>query len=224
MQRLRTYAVVGALLAIVIAPLAYAGGLWFGLPVVGGGAYCAGATATGVGPTGGTVSCNSTAPAGPTTTTGQELIPADLNPQGTQAGYPSPGAASSGAQTGYLPLATAASGAYLLTQPTGLVDMTLVVPNGITNVVQNLTGAMTSYGLELPLTPTDGQIVRWTANMTITTIWVTTGVGSTASVNTPTKIVSPFDPLPPALLTSSATIGGVSYLYNLSGNRWFRLQ
>src|SRR5689334_17889471 len=114
MKRLRTIAVVGALLAIVASPLAYAAGLWFGLPVVGGGSYCAGATATGLGTTGGTLSCNVTAPAGPTTMTGNELIPADLNTGGAQATYPVPGAGVSGAQTGYLPLASAASGAYLL--------------------------------------------------------------------------------------------------------------
>lgn len=219
----RKVAVVGALLAIVGAPLAYAGGLWFGLPVIGGASYCSGSTLAGPGGT--ATVCNTTVPAGPTALTGQELVPSDLNPQGTQAGYPVPGTASSGVQSGLVPVANVASGAYqLVAPPTGSITSSLTINNGITNVVANLTGTQTYTAFLLPVTPTDGQIVRIAANATITTIIVTSGLGSTATVDTPTKLLSPFDPLPPALLTSSATIGGVSYLYNLSNNRWFRLQ
>lgn len=221
MKRLRTVAMVGALLAIVVAPLAYAGGLWFGLPVVGGASYCAGASVAGV--PGTTATCNSTAPAGPTSTTGNELIPADLNPQGTPG---VPGTSTAGVQTGYLPLATAASGAYLLTQPTGLVNMTLVVPNGITNVVQNLTGTMTTYALILPVNPFDGQLVRFVANATISTLFITTGLGSTATVNTMTKVNNlVVGGLPPvAVWPTGAVMNGFSYLYNSSNNIWYRLQ
>lgn len=222
MKRLRTIAVVGALLAIVGAPLAYAAGLWFGLPVVGGGTYCSGQVTTAPGAA---TPCATTVPSGPTGLTGNELIPSDLNPNGAQNTYPLPGTGSSAPQTGYVPVANGASGAYqLITVLTPATTATFTVNNGITNVVMNATGTQTYTGLLLPVTPTDGQIVRFTSNATITTLIVTSGIGSTATVDTPTKVISPFDPLPPALLTSSATIGGVSYLYNLSNNRWFRLQ
>lgn len=221
MKRLRLMAVVGTLSAMIVIPLAYAGGLWFGLPVVGGAAYCQQVTP---GVPGTTAVCSATGVAGPTSTTGNELIPADLNPQGTQAGFPGPGNASSSAsQTGYLPLATAASGAYLLTSPTGLVNMTVTVPNGITNVIQNLTGSMTTYALILPVTPVDGQLVRFAANATITTLFVTTAVGSLAVVDTTTKPTS----LAPNGVGISATATGLlgyTYLYNLSNNKWFRMQ
>ncbi len=225
MKRLiRKVAVVGALLAIVGAPLAYAAGLWFGLPVVGGGTYCSGSTTAG--PPGTAAVCNTTVPAGPTTMTGQELIPADLNPQGTQAAYPGPGTGTSGVQTGYEPLANVASGAYQLAGVlTPSVTFSPSIANGITNLIVNATGTQTYVGFLLPVTPTDGQIVRITSNVTLTNFAVTSGLGSTATVDTPTKVLSPFVPLPSTTLpTTSVTVGGISYLYNLSNNRWFRLQ
>ena len=228
MKRLRTMAVVGALLAVVGAPLAYAAGLWFGLPVVGGLAYCAGTSLAGV--PGTTPVCNTTAPAGPTTLTGQELIPSDLNPQGTQQAYPGPGTGTSGAQSGLLPLASAASGAYLLTNTGGIsAAVTLTVPNGINNVILNATGTITDYTLLLPITPTDGQLVRFASNATLTTVRITSTQGAVAgtavTVDTPTKVFSPLVPnVSTGLSVTSLTVVGFSYIYNLGNNRWFRVQ
>ena len=216
MKRLRTTAVVGALLAIVIAPLAYAGGLWFGIPVVGGASYCSGNTATGLTTSGGTTSCNSTVPAGPTTTTGNELIPADLNPQGTPG---VPGNANSGVQTGYLPLITGASGAYFLTNPAGLTTSTVTVPNGISNVILNVTGSITNLGVLLPASPFDGQVVNIATAATITTVNITPT--TSATIQTTTKPVT-LIPLNGANSLTGTT--GVSYLFNLSGNTWYRLR
>ncbi len=229
MKRLRQVAVVVALLAIIGAPLAYAAGLWFGLPVVGGASYCSGTSVAG--PPGTTPVCNSTAPAGPTSTTGNELVPADLNPGGTQALYPLPGqGVTAQAQTAFLPLATVASGAYLLTNTGGIsAAATLTVPNGINNVVLNATGTITDYTLNLPITPTDGQLVRFTSNATLTTVHVTSTQGAlggvVVSVDTPTKVFSPLVPnVQTGLSVTSSTVIGFTYLYNLSGNRWFRMQ
>ena len=219
----RKVAVVGALLAIVVAPLAYAGGLWFGLPVMGGAAYCSGSTTAG--PPGTAAVCNTIAPAGPTGLTGQELVPSDLNPQGTQAGYPGPGNANAGIQSGLVPIANVASGAYQFINPlTPNVTATYTINNGVTNVLVVPTGTQTYNAFLLPLTPTDGQIVRLSSNATITTVIVTTGIGSTASVDTPTKVFSPLVPNAATVLnaTSQTTIG-FSYLYDLAQNRWFRL-
>jgi hypothetical protein len=133
-------------------------------------------------------------------------------------------------QTGFLPLATVASGAYLLTTNGGLsAAVTATVPNGITNVVLNATGTVTDYTLNLPITPTDGQLVRFATNATLTTIHVTsTGPalgGVAVSVDTPTKVFSPVVPnAQTGLSVTSSTTIGFDYLYNLSGNRWFRTQ
>ena len=69
MTRLRLFAVVSALAALVAVPSAYAAGLWFGLPWLGGPSYCVSAT---------NLVCQSRAPAGPTFFTGSEMIPADI--------------------------------------------------------------------------------------------------------------------------------------------------
>ncbi len=229
MKRMRFVAAVVALLALVGIPLAYAGGLWFGLPVYGGGTYCSGATVAGVPGTAAT--CNSVVPVGPTTMSGNELVPSDTNPNGLQTTYPLPGTSVTGAaQTAYLPLANVASGAYLLTSNGGLsAAVTMTVPNGITNVILNATGTITDYTINLPVTPTDGQLLRFTSNATLTTVRVTStggAVGGTlVTVDTPTKVFSPLVPnVQTGLSVTSSTTIGIEYLYNLSNNRWFRLQ
>ncbi len=70
MKRLRLFAVVSALAALVAVPSAYAAGLWWGLPLLGGAAYCVSGTSV-------TTGCLQ-APAGPTVFTGREQVPADI--------------------------------------------------------------------------------------------------------------------------------------------------
>ncbi len=220
MKRLRLMAVVGALLAIIAAPFAYAAGLWFGLPVVGGATYCSGYSVAGVPGTAGV--CNSTVPAGPTGLVGTELIPSDLNAAGLTGTATFPGTGTTGApQTAFIPLPLVASGSYLLTSPgSGLVNATISIPNSINNVIENLTGTMTSFAFILPTLPFDGQLVRIAANATITTVFVTSPNGTT-TVDTPTKVIT-FVPLLGA--TGPTGTYGATYLYNLSNNRWFRTQ
>ncbi len=107
--------------------------------------------------------------------------------------------------------------------------MTLTVPNGINNVILNATGTITDYTLLLPITPTDGQLVRFASNSTLTTVRITStqgAVGGTAvTVDTPTKVFSPLVPnASTGLSVTSLTVVGFSYIYNLGNNRWFRVQ
>ncbi len=223
MKRLRTIAVVGALLAIIGMPLAYAAGLWFGLPVVGGAAYCAGSTTAGV--PGTTATCNTTAPAGPTAVTGQELIPADLNPQGTQALYPGPGAGTTGPQTAYLPLAIGASGAYQIVDTlTPTVTSTWTIQNGVNTVYANATGTQTYLGLVLPVTPTDGQIIRIAAAATISTISFLTGAtGQIVPTATRTFALYPAGSGGGAGASVTGTYG-VTYMWSAPISTWLRIQ
>src|SRR5262249_42214637 len=114
MQRLRTIAVVGALLAIVATPFAYANGLWFGLPVVGGPGYCSTFTASAAGTD---RTCVSQVPAGTSVygaLTGGEMIPADVSTL-TSTNPSITNLQNAGPQTVFVPVPSAASGAYLLT-------------------------------------------------------------------------------------------------------------
>lgn len=103
-------AAIGTIAVAALATVAYSAGLFPGFPIVGGSAYCT--SVSGIGNTAGTgqpsitgtpgqfgqgfpnqggstgnfaSNCNVVAPAGPATTTGQELIPADTGlPNGQQ--------------------------------------------------------------------------------------------------------------------------------------------
>lgn len=73
-SRLRSLG-VGLLAAAVASTAVYAAGLFPGFPIVGGASYCTSQSTAGV--PGTAAVCNSTAPAGPPSITGNELIPAD---------------------------------------------------------------------------------------------------------------------------------------------------
>ena len=232
MKRMRFVAAVVALSAVVAIPLAYAGGLWFGLPVYGGGTYCSATTGTGTGPTtgvgtGGTTTvCNTTVPAGPTTMTGNELVPADTNVSGLQTTYPLPGIAQTGAnQTAYLPLANVASGAYQLVGTlTPSVTFTATVLNGVNTVYVNATGTQTYVAFQMPATPTDGQIIRFASAVTVSTVAFLTGTAS-QNVQTTTRAFA----LYPAGYGggAGATVTGpfgVTMLWSAPINTWLRVQ
>lgn len=90
MKKVRLLAAVGACVAVIGIPLAYAAGLFFGLPVVGGASYCSGFSSFQQTPTVPGVAqsptvCNSTVPAGPVGLTGTEMIPADTGLAGGAA-------------------------------------------------------------------------------------------------------------------------------------------
>lgn len=235
MKRTRFVAAVVALSAIVAIPFAYSAGLWFGLPVIGGSSYCSGNVGTGTSPTTGigtagtSTVCAVTVPAGPSSLTGTEMIPADLLSGSTAgSGGPGSGPVQSGTQTAYMPVATAASGAYTSIVPTTpSVTFTSTVPNGINTVYLNATGTTTYWGLILPSNPYDGQLLRVAAAATVTNIGLSVGSGAAALqlVQTTTRAFA----LYPAGYGGGAAgvvTGpfGFTLLFNLSTNTWLRVQ
>jgi hypothetical protein len=133
---------VAAILAVGgISTVAWAAGTWSTLPIVGGSSFCAGNVGassavggiTGQG-AGSTVCDGPTVPAGPTTSTGLELIPADTQianggqPQtvvlpssifalGARSDVTSPATATIPANTPYYFLDGAQAGAFTITMP-----------------------------------------------------------------------------------------------------------
>jgi hypothetical protein len=210
-KRLRTKVAVGMVAAITtFIPIAYAAGLFPGLPTVGAAAYCTGYSAYPTTTTQPTTTpstpnnCNSTVPAGPADLTGSELIPADTgltNQPPATVTIPMPsiasGAPSYVASTVFQPASLAATGTY-------------TIPNNITNVILDPTGTLTAATITLPAAPYDGQIVRITSSQSITpTLVITPSSAATTIKNSPTAFgTSPF----------SAT-----FIYNLAKNTWYRI-
>ena len=161
MTRLRLFAVVSAL-ALVAVPSAYAAGLWWGLPILGGPTYCV--SFTGAAGT----TCASTAPAGPTFFTGSEAVPADIL-NNTDRGP---------------------SSVYLSVTQLGNGPVYNQNPVGTTQTIPNMTpfyliaGAQGSaFTVTMPATPIEGQIQRiiCTGAGTVGAMTVVANTGQTIS-------------------------------------------
>lgn len=193
MKKLLTAA--GFLVAFSMS-LAYAAGLWPTLPIVGGASFCGGQS-TGVS---GQV-CTTTVPAGPTATTGAELIPADTalsagrSPQTVML----PLRAINGAPVTYNLCAAAACG-------------TVTIGNNAGGVLLDYSTTIDSATVNLPVAPMDGQRVTIAAPFTVTSLTVVAGAGTTLAVTTPT------------VLTASTTVAqGYEFMYVLSATKWYKL-
>ncbi len=154
MKRLRLIAVVGAVFALITSPVAYAAGLWWGLPLFGTAAYCTGysqypTAATVPGTQAGGAVCNSTAPAGPALFSGTETFPTDVF-----------GAAAPSAQTNTapsvvnMPLVTLGQGPYAVT--TAPAATQTIAANTPWYIIQG--GQASSWTITLPAAPIEGQI------------------------------------------------------------------
>ena len=206
MKRLKLLAVVGALTALFAAPIAYAAGLWWGLPIVGGATYC---TSYSLYPTSATVpgtlptanQCNIFAPAGPTAATGAEMLPADTG-------------ATQGTTSVYMPLPLAASGAYqFIDGRTVLIAGPFTVSANISNVLVDSTTTIATLTLTMPAAPYNGQIVRIGSTQTITAFWPVANVGQTIKA-----------PLPTVLTASTTAPEGYAWVYNGPVAAWYRVQ
>lgn len=192
-----------AALAVIATPIlvAHAAGMFSSYPIVGGAATCANFATN---PTTGAVltTCNGpTIPAGPTIVTGNELIPADT--QLAQGQTP---------QTVRVPMAS------LNALPITFTTVTTASP---TTTAGNTSGGVCYYSLvtitaatiTLPVAPINGQQYAVCSNVTITTLSVAAGSGSTLAATTPT------------VLTASTTAPqGYRWVYNTALLKWFRLQ
>jgi len=219
MKNVRLLAGIVGALALIGIPFAYASGLWQGLPIYSGAAYCVGYSAYPTTVTSPTTSpstpdqCSTQTPAGPATgLTGNELFPVDT----TLTNY--------GPSSAYVPAGLAASGAtdYVSWQSlvaiTSVVSSSLQIPNNITNVILDPSATVASATLTMPTSPLAGQIVRISSSHTISILAIQGGGVGTIS-NAPT------------VLTASTT-GDFGYTFEFlpasvatnGGATWYRLQ
>lgn len=152
-------------LLLVAATGAYAAGMFAGLPIVGGAAYCS-STNNGV--------CVNTVAAGPTAVTGNELIPADT--QLAQGQNP---------QTVYLSMAAIGALPYQFETP--LTGASITVANTTGSLVLAPAGTIATLTVTMPSAPMDGQKLNISSSNTVTALTLTPSAGQTIS-NTPTAI------------------------------------
>lgn len=199
-----------SIVALAVSGLAaIAAGNFPNLPIVGGASYCGG-TSTG---TTGQV-CTTTVPAGPSITTGSELVPAD-----TQL--------SSGAAPQSVLLSMASLNALpyqFVNQPTGIWGFLISRNNGIDYNVGTLiiksTGPITNGAVQMPPSPIDGQRLSIRSTVAITTFNVSPNSGQAIS-NGPISIMSTQTG---ALISpNNGPSGGVEFLYRAADATWYRL-
>lgn len=191
---------------------AYAAGNYSTYPIVGGASFCvstvgvngqAGNTGQGGG-TAGTngAYCPQTVPAGPPALTGTELIPLDT---GLAGGAPP--------QSAVLPVTDLHAGYYQIVT----TGTTVTVAPNVQNLILNL--AATTMAVTLPAAPYDNEVVTISnASTIVSTFSVTTNTGQTAVQGAaPTSLAAQ------AANTAATAQSEVAYLYNASGQKWFRL-
>lgn len=191
---------ISGLVAVALASaisLAYAAGYFPGFPIVGGASYCAGYS-TG---TAGQV-CVTTAPAGPTATTGNELIPADTQLSQGQA-----------PQTVYLPLRALRAAPLTYTLCAAAACGSVTVGNNSGGILFDYSTTIDSATVVTPASPMDGQRFEIAAPYTITSLTVTANTGQTLAVTTPT------------VLTASTTVSqGYAFQYVASTAKWYKVR
>lgn len=145
---------------------------------------------------------NCTVPAGPTIVTGNETIPANTT-------------LSSGAAVPQNVLVSLKSlnGLPLLFQ-NATTSHHVSASNISGGVVFNNTHTITQANVTLPAAPVDGQQYAISTNRTITALSVSAGGSTAIAANTS----------PTALTASTTIVQGYRFVYNLSGNLWYRLQ
>ena len=183
------------ILAVSIAALggAYAAGMFSGLPIVGSSSYCNSYTNN---------VCSQTIAAGPTATTGNELIPADT--QLSQGRTP---------QTVYMSMRAlnAAPVTYNLCAAAACGSVT--VGNNAGGILFDYSTTIDSATVVTPLAPMDGQRFVIASPFTITSLTVTANTGSTLAVTTPT------------VLTASTTVSqGYEFMYVASTAKWYKVR
>ena len=187
---------LSAFLVIAAGTLAIAqSGLWPNFPIVGGSSYSCGSV-NGV--------SNCTVPAGPTTLTGNETIPANTN-------------LSQGRSPQNVLITPAALGA----NPISFVTVT-TPPTGIS--ASNLSGGVvyvsaatiTSANITLPSSAIHGQQYRVSSNRTITTLTVGAASGDSIATNT----------TPTSLTASTTSPNGYTFICDKTSAVcvWSRLQ
>jgi hypothetical protein len=228
---------LAAAAAVCIAGgLAWGGGLWQTMPIIGGAAYCSGSnivgpaqqtitgqsgTPAGANATTGNVICTVTEPAGPPALVGTEVVPVDINTPGTAQ-------PNGGAQTAVLPVTALGQGygAMQVFTTTG-TTASVVVANGINSFIYagGANNAATITSLSLPPNPMQNQdfcisnASTGTSILTLTAVAVGTSGQSIVGV-TPTSV-----PVATAVGTAgTVTLSRICWQYQVSNTSWYRIQ
>ena len=208
----RIRALLATVALIAAGTVAWAGGSFQTLPILGGASYCA-STVTGTGNLGGITGqgqgtigsiCGQTVPAGPAWFTGTEVFPADLYAPGTNT-------MAGGPQTVVVPITDFVTGTV---QPAVTTGTTYAVPNNAGVVAFNL-GAGT-MAATLPAAPINNQVVKF-SNISTTAITSFSVAANTGQTLTEGAAIASL-----AAQTTTAT-ASVSYIYYAAGTTWYRI-
>lgn len=188
---------IGLGLVALLSVTAFAtAGLWNNFPTVGGAAYCI-TTVNGV--------CQQTVPAGPTTLTGNETIPADTNLSSGQQ-----------PQTVRVPIGKLGAGKTTYNVPVTTDSVTIDAQTRQLIIIP--AGTIAAFTLVFPaattLTEADGQRFGFCTTQIVTTLTTTAGAGTTV-LNAPTAMLVP-------VATGAASC--VEWIYRLSNTTWYRVQ
>jgi hypothetical protein len=195
----------GSLGAIIVAgSVAWATGLWPGLPQLGGPSYCA--SWSGVA---GSFTCSATVPAGTTAFTGNEAVPADMYGPLTQTSANAGTAAGGGAppQTQLVSVLQLGNGGFQNLLSTTSATTVTVLPT-TSYLFENAT--VTNPTITFTAAPFQGQKLTIVLGANLTTgITTAAGAGSTCL---------------PACGALSGTTAGTTYQWIYEGTIWYRIQ
>jgi hypothetical protein len=194
------------LMAVVAAPMAWAAGLWSTLPIVGGASFCA-STVTGAGGLGGITGqgqastgsiCAQTVPAGPATLTGAELFPADTG-LGNNGNVPA---------TAVVTTCQLGGGSLTVLSPAAGNTGTLVIPNQTCFYVIDGAGTISAFTYTMPANPLDGQILRISSKVAVSTLTLQANTGQTL-LGAPTSA------------SANSAVG--AWIYRAANTTWYRV-
>jgi hypothetical protein len=220
---------LAAAAAVCIAGgLAWGGGLWQTLPIIGGAAYCSGSNIVGpaqqtitgqsgtpaaANATTGNVICTVTEPAGPPALTGTEVVPVDLYTPGSAV-------SAGGAASAVLPVTLLGPGVGGTTIDTTTGTQTPAMSNGIQNFIYAGAGAATFTTFTLPPNPMQNQFAclrnAGSGAITLTTVQVAANSGQSIVQGAQLGTVA-------VQTTATAAESATCYLYNVSNTTWYRV-
>ncbi len=198
-MKMRSAMLAVGLLACLAVPVA--AGLWSNFPTQGVAAHCASTNQANTTVPTGSTNCTTTIPAGPTTKSGLETVPADTN----AAGGAAPQTVNFGlASLNALPITVQAA----LTSSLNTISAT-ALQGGI---ILTASGTISQVTLSMPPNPIDDQQFALSANQTITTLLVNAWTGDSIDTS-------------PTVLTKSTTGAyGYRWVYDKTTTKWYRLQ
>jgi hypothetical protein len=214
--KLKTLGLAAVVAASVLVPVAYASGIFQGYPIVGSAAFCTSQnsqstsnTTPGTIPSG---NCTTTTPAGPTTVTGLEVIPADTGV-----------ANGAGAGTVLLPMSllTNGFGGTTIATTTG-TTAAVVTADAISTYIYAGSSTATYTSFKLPPNPAQNQkfclVNAGSGVLTLTAVAVGTS-GQSIVGTAPTSL-----PVATAVGTAgTVTLSSNCWLYNVSNTSWYRV-